>query len=448
VATLLHASRKLGMVAVPVAYRFTPAEMRFIVEDSGAALVLVDAEQAPTMAEAVAGLDTVREVVVFRGAHDGMRSWDEVVGAGSDAPPPPLPDAGFGQTMIYTSGTTGRPKGALRRRTDAGTVLAMVVELGLSADDVHLTTGPLYHSGPLAFATITHTLGGTIVVARTFDAREWLRLVERHRVTTTFSAPTQLKRIVSLPGDVLAAADLSSMRVLIANAAPVPYSLKQEWVEKLGADRYLFEIYGSTELGVDTILRPEDQLRKPGSCGRPYGGIEVKVVDDEGEALPPGQPGELYIRSPLAIEGYHGGREIAALPDDEGWKSVGDVAYLDEEGFVHICDRKADMVITGGMNVYPAEVESVLHAHPDVADVAVFGVPSDEWGEQVHAVVQPRPGATPDLDAVAAWAAERLASYKRPRSWELRDALPRTESGKLLKRVLREEHWKGRDTRV
>jgi acyl-CoA synthetase (AMP-forming)/AMP-acid ligase II len=348
--------------------------------------------------------------------------------------------------MIYTSGTTGKPKGALRATTDPALVFAMIQELRLRpGDEVHITTGPLYHSGPLAWAVLTHTLGGTIVVLRRFDAERWIDLVREHRVTNTFSAPTQLKRIVSLPDEVLARADLSSMRSLVANAAPVPYALKQEIVAKLG-DWFLFEVYGSTELGVDTILAPEDQLRKPGSCGKPYATVQVKVVDGDGTELPVGEPGELYIRTSLALDGYH--RTDQKIRDLDGWKSVGDVAYLDDEGYVYICDRRSDMIISGGMNIYPAEIEAVLHAHPAVMDAAVFGVPSEEWGESVHAVVQPRPGQTIDLAELEAHAAEHLAGYKRPRSWEVRTELPRTESGKLLKRVLRDEHWQGRDTRV
>jgi acyl-CoA synthetase (AMP-forming)/AMP-acid ligase II len=316
----------------------------------------------------------------------------------------------------------------------------------MGADEVHLTTGPLYHSGPNAFAFLSHMLGGTVVVMRRFDAGEWVRLVREHKVTSTFSAPTQLKRIVSLPDDVLAQADLSSMHTLIANAAPVPYALKQEVIAKLG-DGFLYEVYGSTELGVDTVLKPEDQLRKPGSCGRTYGGIEMKAVDDEGNALPPGEPGELFIRTTLAMDGYHRTEEQLAEVDG-GWKSVGDVGYLDEEGYVYISDRKKDMIISGGMNIYPAEIEAVLHEYPDVMDAGVFGIPDEEWGEKVHAVVQPKAGREIDLASLEAFVNERLAGYKRPRSWEFRAELPRTDSGKLLKRLLRDEHWAGRATGV
>jgi acyl-CoA synthetase (AMP-forming)/AMP-acid ligase II len=453
VITFLHAARKIGLVAVPLAYRFTAEEMHYVIDNSDAVLVVVDAEQADRVAAVRERIPKVRHVVVFGGpTFEGARSWDEVVagadgdGAGGDAEPPIGGDPTAGATMIYTSGTTGKPKGALRTSTDPALVITLLQELRLRpGEEVHITSGPLYHSGPLAWAVLTHTLGGTIVVLRHFDAERWIDLVREHRVTNTFSAPTQLKRIVSLPDEVLARADLTSMRSLVANAAPVPYALKQEVIAKLG-DGFLFEVYGSTELGVDTILPPEDQLRKPGSCGRTYGTVQVRIVGPDGEELPDGEPGELFIRSTLALDGYH--RTAEPISDRDGWKSVGDIAYVDDEGYVYICDRKNDMIISGGMNIYPAEIEAVLHAHPDVMDAAVFGVPSDEWGESVHAVVQPKAGHSVDLSALEAHASEHLAGYKRPRSWEVRAELPRTESGKLLKRILRDEHWQGRATRV
>ena len=380
---------------------------------------------------------------MFDGApFDGARAWDDVVAAGADVEPEGLAD-GAGATMIYTSGTTGKPKGALRTTTDPVLVGALLQELRLEpGNEVHITTGPLYHSGPLAWASLTHTLGGTIVLMRHFDAERWIDLVREHGVTNTFTAPTQLKRIVALPDEVLARADLSSMRSLVANAAPVPYALKQELIAKLG-EGFLFEVYGSTELGVDAVLPPEDQLRKPGSCGKPYGSVRAQASSTTtARTRPVGEPGELFITLDARP------RRLPRAPtsrstDLDGWKSVGDVAYLDDEGYLYICDRKKDMIISGGVNIYPAEIEAVLHAHPDVMDAAVFGIPSEEWGESVHAVVQPRPGHTIDLAALAAYADEHLAGFKRPRTWEVRDELPRTESGKLLKRVLRDEHWQG-----
>jgi acyl-CoA synthetase (AMP-forming)/AMP-acid ligase II len=417
VVVVMHACRKLGLVAVPMCHRFTTEECRHVLDDSGAAVALVDAAYASILPD-------VCPVVTFDAAP---------VGSGDE--PPFL--AGAGRAMLYTSGTTGRPKGAVRGLSDLALREAMMAALDFGAEEVHLVTGPLYHAGPHAFALLAHLAGGTLVVTRSFDAAEWVRLVGERRVTSAFVAPVHLKRIVGLPDEVLAGADFRSLRSLIVNAAPVPYALKQEVVAKLGAG-FLYEVYGSTELGIATVLRPEDQLRKPGSCGRPYRGIGIRVVDDAGVDAAAGEAGEVFVRTTQAFEGYHGGAEpIAELPG--GWRSVGDIGRLDADGYLHICDRRTDMVITGGMNVYPAEVEAVLHGHPGVADAAVIGLPDDDWGERVHAVVSPRAGQVLDAGSLAAFAAGRLAGFKLPRSWDVRAELPRTESGKLLKRVLRDE---------
>jgi acyl-CoA synthetase (AMP-forming)/AMP-acid ligase II len=453
VLVTLHAARKAGLTAVPLSYRFNADEMAYVVDNSDATLVITDAEQAPLLASVSHHLPKVRRFVVYGGeVPPGFERWDDVLASSSDSEPSDAPDASSGSSMIYTSGTTGKPKGALRTTTDPETVFALLGELGLRlGDEMHLTTGPLYHSGPLAFATMSHTMGCPVVVLRKFDPVSWLRLVKEHRVTNTFSAPTQLKRIVSLPPGELARADVSSMRCLIANAAPVPYALKQELIEKLG-DGFLYEVYGSTELGVVTVLKPEDQLSKPGSCGRTYGRIEVRIVRDDGTEAGPDEPGELFIRTRLAMDGYHRTDErLAELDDDgdeRGWKSVGDVASVDDAGYLSIRDRKKDMIISGGVNIYPAEIEGVLYAHPQIIDAAVFGIPDDEWGESVYAVVQPKPGETIDLDELREFVDERIGGYKRPRGYEVREELPRTDAGKLLKRVMRDEFWVGQDRQV
>jgi acyl-CoA synthetase (AMP-forming)/AMP-acid ligase II len=453
VLTTIHASRKRGLVAVPLSYRFNADEMAYVIDNSDAVVVVTDSEQAATIASVRDRCPKVREVIVFDALAqspdlpDGCLRWDDLLASQPATEPEPPDASAAGAQMLYTSGTTGKPKGALRTTSDRSIVFALLVELGLpQPDDVHLTTGPLYHSGPLAFASLSHTLGAPIVVLRRFDPHAWLRLVAAHRVTNSFSAPTQLKRVVALPADELASADVSSMRCLIANAAPVPYPLKQEIVSKLG-DGFLFEVYGSTELGIVTVLKPADQLRKPGSCGQTYGGVGVRIVTDGGIDAAPGEPGELFISTGLAMDGYHRTAEQLTELSAE-WKSVGDVAYADDEGYLFICDRKKDMIISGGVNIYPAEIEAVLHAHPGVLDAAVFGIPDDEWGESVYAIVQPRPGAEIDLTDVQAFVDARVAGYKRPRSYEIRGELPRTDAGKLLKRVLRDEFWRDRTTRV
>src|SRR5690348_30708 len=329
VLVTIHAARKLGLVAVPLSYRFNAEEMQYVIDNSDATIVVVDAEQAPNIASVLDECPKLRAAVVFGGQVPArLRAWDDVIEDQPNTEPDGVPASEAGAAMIYTSGTTGKPKGALRTTSDRTLVFALLAELNLLHENsVHLTTGPMYHSGPLAFASLSHTLGAPIVVLRKFDPVRWIALVKEHRVTNTFSAPTQLKRIVSLPDDEIAKADLSSMICLIANAAPVPYALKQEVIEKLG-DGFLYEVYGSTELGVDTVLKPEDQLRKPGSCGKPYGGVQIKIVKDDGTEAATGEAGELFINSTLAMDGYHRTEQQLTELDDNTWKSVGDVAYV------------------------------------------------------------------------------------------------------------------------
>ena len=447
---VVHAARKIGLVAVPLSYRFTAEEMAYVIDNSDATLVVVDADYADLVASVRDRIPKVRACVGFcatvepKDLPDGFIPWDDVLARGSDEEPVTPDASSVGAQMLYTSGTTGKPKGALRTGTNTQIVFALLGELGFQmGNEVHITTGPMYHSGPLAFVSLNHSAGSPIVVLRRFDPEAWLNAVKLHEVTNTFSAPTQLKRIVSLPDAVLATADCSSMRCLIANAAPVPYALKQEVIAKLG-DGFLFEVYGSTEMGIITVLRPEDQLRKPGSCGKPYGGIEFRIVKDDGTVAEPGEQGELFMSTALAMDGYH--RTTEQLTEYEGgkWKSVGDIAYSDDEGYLYISDRKKDMIISGGVNIYPAEIEAVLHGHPQVLDVAVFGIPDDEWGESVYCVVQAKDGEDLDLDDLRAFAEANMAKYKVPRGWQVRDELPRTDAGKLLKRILRDEFWTDR----
>jgi fatty-acyl-CoA synthase/long-chain acyl-CoA synthetase len=390
----------------------------------------------------------VRQVLVFGGPPaPGMQSVEKLLAAASPAEPGSAA-AAAAQTMIYTSGTTGKPKGAVRGAGDPEQTRAMLAFIGYVPDDVYLTTGPLYHSGPGGFLGIAHVLGNSAVIQRKFDPRDWLRLVEKYRVTTTFSAPTPIRMITSLPDDVKARFDRSSMRRMIANAAPWSFALKEAYLRDFPDDS-LFEVYGSTELGVNTILRPEDQRRKPGSCGKPAPGVEIVLFDDDGNRVEqPNVPGELFVRSKSVFSTYHKAHDKFVADQKSGYQTVGDVAYYDEEGFYYICDRKKDMVISGGMNIYPAEIEAALEHHPDVMDVAVIGIPSEEWGESVHAIVVPREGSRLSEQDVIGFAREHLASYKIPRSISFTDEIPRTGSGKILKRVLREPFWKGHGRKV
>ena len=292
--------------------------------------------------------------------------------------------------------------------------------------------------------------GQTIIVQRKFDAEDWLRLVDKYKASSTFSAPALVRMICALPREVKDRHDRSSMRVTVANAAPWSYALKQQYVADF-PPASLFEVYGSTELGVDTVLMPEDQMRKPGSCGKPAPGIEIRLFGDDGNEVTgtgPDNPGEVFVRSKATFDAYY--------KNDSGYESnsrgefhtVGDVAYWDDEGYLYICDRKTDMIISGGINIYPAEIEAALELHPEIYDVAVFGIPSDEWGEIVHATVVRSPGSSLTAEEITAFARGHLAGYKAPRSVDFMDELPRTGSGKLLKRQLRAPYWVGRTAQV
>jgi fatty-acyl-CoA synthase/long-chain acyl-CoA synthetase len=341
--------------------------------------------------------------------------------------------------MIYTSGTTGKPKGAVRTRAGDSPASGLVSLIGYVPDDIYLTTGPLYHSGPGGFALVAFALGNTVVLQRKFDPEDWLRLLQTYRVTTTFTAPTPIRMVCTLPADVKDRYDRSSMRRLIANAAPWTLALKKMYLADFPADS-LWEVYGSTELGVDTVLRPEDHLRKPGSCGQAAPGVEIKLFDPQGrEVTEPFKTGELYVRSAALFDTYYKADEKYQEGARGDYHTVGDIAYRDEDGYYYIADRKNDMIISGGVNIYPAEIEAALDASPDVYEIAVFGIPNEQWGESVHAVIVPtHPGVT-EAD-IETFAREHLAGYKIPRSVTFVNELPKTGSGKVLKRQLRESY--------
>jgi acyl-CoA synthetase (AMP-forming)/AMP-acid ligase II len=451
VLAVMNAARKIGAVAVPLNYRLTPQEALYVINHSDAEVAYVDWEYAPMFAALRPQLAKLRHVIAAGGpAPDGMLS-DADVAAAPDGAPEVGDAAATAGTMIYTSGTTGKPKGAVRNgAADPETVGGLLSLFALRPDDIYLTSGPLYHSGPSAFMTAGQLFGQTIIVQRKFDAEDWLRLVDKYRASFSFSAPALVRMICALPAGVKDRYDRSSMRVMLANAAPWSYALKQQYLADFPAES-LFEIYGSTELGVDTVLLPADQLRKPGSCGQPAPGIEIRLLDEDGEVVTgtgPDHPGEVYVRSKSVFDTYYKNDASYEESNRGGFHTVGDIGYWDDEGYLYICDRKTDMIISGGMNIYPAEIEAALEQHPEIYDVAVFGIPSDEWGEVVHATVVRPPGSSLTAEQVTAFGREHLASYKVPRSVDFTDELPRTGSGKILKRQLRAPYWAGRTAQV
>src|SRR5262245_10926117 len=451
VVAVVNATRKIGAVAVPLNYRLTADEAQYIVVHSDATAAYVDAEYAHLfVTPGGEPLGNLKQVLVYGGAPlEGMLGEDLVTSA-SAALPGGQENDGTGATMIYTSGTTGKPKGAYRAMTDQSTAIALIGFIGYTPDDIYLTSGPLYHSGPGAFMAVGLALGQTIIIQRKFDPQDWLRLVDKYKVSSTFSAPPLIRLVCAQPAEVKERYDTSSMKRMLANAAPWSFALKQSYLSDFPADS-LWEIYGSTELGVNCVLEPKDQLRKPGSCGKPAPGVEIRLLDADGNEVTgtgPGNSGELYVRSAGVFDEYYKQPESYQEASAGDFHTVGDIAYRDDEGYYYICDRKSDMIISGGMNIYPAEIEAALEQNPGIFDVAVFGIPSDEWGEQVHATVVLAPGASLSEADIIAFARQHLAGYKSPRSVSFTTELPRTGSGKLLKRELRAPYWAGRATRV
>ena len=438
------ATRAANAVPVPMNHRLVAEEVSYILENSDAVAAFVDGPYVAIADEVRHRAEKIRHWILLSGER---RSWatslDELLE--QDAEPPPAdPAQGLGGSMIYTGGTTGRPKGALRAASDVQVTLAYMRALDMIHDpQVHLVAGPLYHSAPGSFALFSAVIGGTVVVMRRFDPERALHLIQTHRVTSTFMAPALVKRIVDLPESVRARYDVSSMRSLVVAAAPCPMRVKEEALRYFGPCFY--EFYGSTELGINTILRPEDVLKKPGSCGRAAPGIEIALLDDDGNPVPEGEPGELYVRRFGGMyDEYYKNPDATRQTRRGDWYSVGDVARVDADGFYTLCDRKRDMIISAGVNIYPAEIEDALHRHPAVDDVAVFGVPDDDWGVRVHAAVRLRTGHTLTADELTAFARRHLADYKVPREVSFPEDFPRDSAGKLVKRLLRDAYWAGR----
>jgi long-chain acyl-CoA synthetase len=446
---LLVAAQLGGLWLTAVNWHLTPSEVAYIVEDSGSRVLFTDVEHERTAREAVALVPGQVQVVV------AGPDLEAVVAAGRDDPFDL--DGPGGGTMLYTSGTTGRPKGVKRaRQSSLGTTLRMGgaagIVLGLDGQGPHLVTGPLYHAAPLGFAAIDLANGGELVLMPRWDEEQCLALIDERAVRNSHVVPTMCVRLLRVPDERRAAFDGSSLSTVLHGAAPIAPSVKQRMIEWWGP--VLTEYWGSTEGGVFTLVDSAAWLEKPGTVGKAVPSYEVFAVDADGERLPPGEIGTLYTRNVVTDEvfEYHQAPEkTEAAHLAPGTFTMGDVGHVDADGYVFLSDRAANMIISGGVNIYPAEIERELIDHPAVADVAVFGIPDDEWGEQVKAAVELVAGAvaSPELEAeLLAYARERLAGYKVPRSIDFEDELPRHPTGKLYTRLLRAKYWEGRATSV
>jgi len=456
-----YAAMQLGAYAVPVNWHFKPEEIQYILEDSGTRVLIGHADMlhqlrgaipagvtvlsAPTPPEILANYRIDPDHLAAPDFAVDLESWLEAQKP-YDGPSRPQP-----QNMIYTSGTTGHPKGVRRhaptaeQSASAERMRAMIY--GLKPGARALLPGPLYHSAPNSFGLRAGRLGGALVLMPRFEPEAFLALVEAERIDTIFMVPTMFIRLMKLPEQVRRKYDVSSLRHVIHAAAPCPADVKRAMIHWWGP--VIYEFYGSTESGAVTFANSQDALNKPGTVGRIAPGAELRFIGEDGRALPQGEIGEIYSK----IAGnpdftYHNKPEKRAEIDREGFITSGDVGYIDKDGYVFICDRKRDMVISGGVNIYPAEIEAALHAVSGVHDCAVFGIPDDEFGEALMAVVEPQPGVTLDVAAIRAQLKTELADYKVPKHVEILHNLPREDSGKIFKRRLRDPYWERAGRRI
>ncbi len=458
----------LGIYPVPVNWHYTPDEAEYLLNDSGVKLLVIHADLLePVRSVIPPGLPVVivptpPEVRAAYGLPDepppaGYPLWGDLVAAAA----PWAGEPGIApSSIIYTSGTTGRPKGVRRAAFTEEQNEAVSFMLGWSygysevlagrRDPATITTaviGPVYHSAPNAHSAFSIRVGANVVITPRFDAEDLLRLIERERITHLNMVPIMFNRLLRLPDEVKRKYDLSSLEFVTHAAAPCPPPVKRAMIEWWGP--VIWEYYGSTEMGNVTCLSSQEWLAHPGSVGRVMPGITLRVVDEAGNDVPAGTIGEVIGKGRHGTDfTYQNAPEKRAAMEKYGLVTPGDMGYFDADGFLYLCDRINDMIISGGANIYPAEIEAELHKLPGVADCAVFGIPDEEFGESVYAAVQPMPGVRLDAAELQAGLRKVLTSYKVPRRIDFVDSLPREDSGKIFKRKLREPFWAGRERRI
>jgi long-chain acyl-CoA synthetase len=449
----------VGAYPVAVNWHYTEEEARYVFEDSEAKAIVIHADLLERIQNAIpAGVHvlvvrTPPEIAAAYGTDpetpipEGAIDWDSWRDGFA---PRMLEPAGTTLSIIYTSGTTGQPKGVKRPAYSPEEVesviatLSVIFGLGYFEDPSRIITavvGPIYHSAPNVHAVFSYRVGANIHLCPRFDAEGLLALIERERITHLHLVPIMFERLLKLPQEVRNRYDVSSLRFVVHAAAPCSPATKQAMIEWWGP--IVHEYYGSTEVGPVTFLTGEEWLEHPGSVGRTMEGAEVRILDDAGRALGPGLVGEIVAGSVTRTNDftYHRDEAKRREADRNGLFAPGDVGYFDEHGYLYLCDRKIDMVISGGVNIYPAVIEAELHKLPAVADCAVFGIPDQEFGEAVHAVVALRPGHAITEEEIREFLGGRIASYEIPRRVEFRDDLPREDSGKIFKRKLRDPYW-------
>jgi fatty-acyl-CoA synthase len=441
---LVHlALARIGATGVQIGYQLKAGEIAYILGHAEPSAAIVHADQLPAMTAARAEVGARGPVIVVGGAgavSAGAEhtAWHDAVAAASPQPPRRQRDDAAGGMMVYTSGTTGKAKGAHRTWKAIGfePVADMMLQVGIRSDDRHLVVCPLYHSAAPAFVAMMMALGATIIVMNQFEPAAAIDIIERERVTCSLMVPTMLVRLSNLPAEARAGNRTISLRWVMSVAAPLTTETARRFMDRFGP--ILWNFYGATETGMVTLAAPGDHLTRPGTIGRALAGNEVRILDDAGHPVAAGEVGELYAKNAMLITGYHKNPEAMRRALRDGLFSVGDLARRDADGYYYLESRKHDLVISGGVNIYPREIEDHLLAHPAIVDAAVIGVPDPEWGESLRAFVVLRDGAALSEPEVIAYCREGLADYKRPRRVSFVSELPRNPTGKLLKRELRD----------
>jgi fatty-acyl-CoA synthase len=453
---VVWAALRSGFYVTAINSHLTAGEATFIVNDCEAKVLVTSAALAELALDMVDDTPNVRRRLMIGGELEHHESYEQAT-AGYSADP--LDDERRGTVMLYSSGTTGRPKG-VKFPLPAGEAslgegeIAMhnQARYGFRESMVYLNPAPLYHAAPLRVSLAVQSLGGTVVIMERFDPEKALMLIERERVTHSQWVPTMFVRMLKLPEAVRAKWDLSSHEVAVHAAAPCPIETKEQMIRWWGP--IIEEYYAGTENIGSTSISAVEWMAHKGSVGRASQGAVIHICNDAGNELTSGEAGNVYFESPEAEFEYHHDAEktrSTAHPEHPTWRTLGDIGWLDGERYLYLTDRKAFMIVSGGVNIYPQEIEDVLVAHPDLLDVAVFGVPNAEMGEEVKAVVQPVDPSSAGENLTAAlriWCEERLAGYKRPRTYDYVEQLPRLDNGKLYKRALRDRYWEGRQSRV
>jgi long-chain acyl-CoA synthetase len=443
-------AQRAGLIYTAISSRLTAAEVEYIVKDCGARLFVTSTHLADKAAELGPLIPDVARFMIG-GTIPGYRSWEDAVAA---QPATRIADETAGNDMLYSSGTTGRPKGVLPvvepQPIDADNPLLQITRklYGMDEKTIYLSPAPLYHAAPLRFNMTVMKLGGTSVIMENFDAEEFLRLVPKFKISHTQLVPTMFVRFLKLPDEVRLKYDTSSLRCAIHAAAPCPIPVKEKMIEWWGP--IVWEYYGGTEGNGLTMCNSTEWLAHKGTVGRAVVG-QLRICDDAGHEVAPGEPGTVYFAGGREFAYHNDPKKTAESRNQHGWTTLGDVGYVDADGFLHLTDRKAFMIISGGVNIYPQEAENLLINHPKVMDCAVFGVPNDEFGEEVKAVVQPRDmsDAGPQLaEELLAYCRQYLSTLKCPRTIDFEAELPRHPTGKLYKRLLRDRYWQGRTSKI